>query len=208
MIAVRILVFFVVLILMSGYPGSCLFAQTGVVDYVPNGGFEFISKPDNLLGQYRPQFGKYLLFWRQFHAFTVPNEVGTLPDWPIGRDRIWNVNAPYQPVTCSSSDLFSAHLENCDPNAGVPSLFDVPDNYFGYEDIRPGSMCQKYAGLYNRLNGIREAAGGYESYDGNPLTDWWREYLEVELLCELVQGQSYTISFWASLGEPSERNVM
>lgn len=76
--------------------------------------------------------------------------------------------------------------------------------------MRPGSMGQKYAGLYYRLNGVRVkpgTTGTYEAFDGNPLTDWWREYLEVELLCPLVAGSQYTLSYWASLGEVSERNI-
>lgn len=200
----RLLMAVTCLVLISINEG--LIAQTGIVDYVPNGSFEHNSKPDNQLGVYNVRFGKYSLFWRQFHRWTVPNEVGTLPDWPIEADLIHSL-VMYEPVTCSSSDLFSQHLPDCIPgNPG--SLYDIPNNNFGFEPIRLGSTGQKYAGLYYRLNGIRpKAGGGYEAFQGNAATDWWREYLEVELLCPLVEGRVYNLSFWASLGEVSEKNV-
>jgi|LauGreDrversion4_2_1035121.scaffolds.fasta_scaffold25980_2 hypothetical protein len=190
---------------------SELYTQTGTVDYVPNGGFEYTSKPDNLLGYYDVRFGKYSLFWRQFHFWTVPNETGTLPDWPIERDRVYNPLVMYQPVTCSSTDLYSQHLPDCVVGTDPGSLRDIPENWFGFEPIRLGSPGQKYAGLYYRLNGIQAIAGSnpldYEAFNGTPATDWWREYVEVELLCPLVQGRQYTLSFWASLGEVSQRNI-
>lgn len=182
-------------------------SQVGIVDFVPNGGFEYTSKPDNQLGQYNPRYGKYSLYWRQFHYWSVPNEVGTIPEWPFYRDRIWNPTADYDPVSCSSSDLFSQHLDDC-VTPPPPSLFDIPENWYGYELVRDGSLGQKYAGLYNRLNGIRPVTGGgYEAWDGVPETDWWREYLEVELLCALDAGVEYTLSYWVTLADVSDRTI-
>lgn len=187
-----------------------LSSQTGTVDYVPNGSFEYTSMPDNLLGPYDTRFIKYSLYWRQFHSWTVPNEAGTLPEWPIERDRVYDPLVMYQPVTCSSTDLYSQHLPDCVIGTDPGSLRDIPENWFGFEPMRPGSMGQKYAGLYYRLNGVHIKPGTtdtYEAFGGNPVSDWWREYLEVELLCPLVAGSQYTLSYWASLGEVSERNI-
>ena len=193
------------------YSSTPLSAQTGIVDYVPNGSFEEIAKPDIDLINYAERFGKYSLFWRQFHRHLDANEDGTVPEWPITRDRIW-LNDPlqmYEPVTCSSSDLFSEHLPNCVIGPPIPSHFDIPENRFGTEPIRPGSAGQKYAGLYYRLNGI--VPNGVDSYGpatpGDVVAGWWREYLEVELLCELEANKTYNLSFWATLAEVSDRSI-
>lgn len=123
-----LLIYLVVSCLVMIASSMELSSQTGTVDYVPNGSFEYTAIPDILLGPYDTRFIKYSLYWRQFHSWTVPNEAGTLPDWPIERDRVYDPLVMYQPVTCSSTDLYSKHLPDCVIGTDPGSLRDIPEN--------------------------------------------------------------------------------
>ena len=125
------------------------------------------------------------LFWRQFHRYFPLNNPDDPRRVPPYEDRIYIDTWPdyYDPVSCSSSDLYCLDQLDCDPITRDGSIYDIPENWFGYQAL-PAPATEynrKYAGIYYRLNGIVMGAGGLanEVATSNPATDYWREYLEV-----------------------------
>jgi hypothetical protein len=91
----------------------------------------------------------------------------------------------------------------------VGDNIDIPENWFGNEGLllTPDPYHGRYAGIYYRLNGIQEGPVGLENTIGNSATDWWREYLEVELTRPLEAGKVYTVSYYVSLAEVSKYGI-
>jgi len=192
----------------------------GESNLVPNGSFELLSQDEAAFGPnafWTPRNIAYSLFWRQFHRVYLLNEVRNIMYHPMVKppeyDRIYPApgNVLYEPVCCSTTDLFSKHLIDCEPSSKWGDHYDIPENYFGNEDLfqTPQPDRGRYAGLYYRLNGVRKIGpNNFERIDIDNITlnfetELWREYLEVELTRPLEQGKQYTISFRASLAEVS-----
>jgi hypothetical protein len=186
----------------------------GESDLIPNGSFELLAKPDDPGGTEWPLRYVYnSLFWRQFHRYFGLNNPYDPRLVPPGVDRIYFDTWPilYDPVSCSSSDLFSIDQLTCDPVTRSGSIVDIPENWFGYQDLPapPSDYNRSYAGIYYRLNGIRMGTNGLENaITGiNAATDLWREYLEVELTRPLEVGKTYAVSYKVSLADVSTRGI-
>lgn len=179
-------IFNVVTLLVIGIVPLSAQVPQGESDLVPNGSFELLALPDQQPDQRWPSRYVYnCLFWRQFHRYfplNNPNDPRRVPPY---EDRIYIDTWPdyYDPVSCSSSDLYCLDQLDCDPITRDGSIYDIPENWFGYQAL-PAPATEynrKYAGIYYRLNGIVMGAGGLanEVTTSNPATDYWREYLEV-----------------------------
>lgn len=182
----------------------------GESNLVPNGSFELLSKDEGLLpANWGSQYMKYSLFWRQFHWSYLKDMYGDINVVPPLTDRIYFAqgNNPYDPVCCSTSDLFSKHITDCIINGQDGSIHDIPENWYGTQDLRldPPPNHGRYAGLYYRLNKIENSPGGYTPNwsTANGAVDYWREYIEVELTRPLQAGKVYNVSYYVSLGEVS-----
>jgi len=113
----------------------------------------------------------------------VPNPgFETLTSCPDNNGQIWKAYPWFSPSTCpfsnnintcSSSDVCSTCAINNPPN----DFMGVPASWLGYQYPRTGN---NYAGISFWLNnGVRE-------------------YIEVELLQELIAGKSYCVSFYVA----------
>lgn len=190
----------------------------GIVEYVPNGGFERLSRleveiPSPLL--WRTQYLGYALHWRHFTRYFLSDPYPLAPT-PANEDRYYYLYPLryYDPISCSSPDLFSYHLLTCDPNPqNQVSVIDIPENTFGFQEARlytpdPGVREGRYAGLYYRLNAVVNENGQPKGVEGgNPATDYWREYLQVELVKPLIANQTYVLSYWVSIADASNRSI-
>ncbi len=193
----------------------------GERDFVPNGSFEQLTidheQQYDLTGRYYWPFWpeRYAYrsrWWRQFHREFQANSVKPPAIIEYYEDRVPYVMQTgkfYDPVSCSTTDLFTSEQEPCEQSGARP-LFGIPENWFGNEParLRPDAFNRRYAGLYYRLNGVQKLSNGGTLpitllKVPNPATELWREYLEVELLCHLQAGQTYTLSYYASLAEVS-----
>ncbi|MBU3678854.1 MAG: hypothetical protein FGM32_04505 [Candidatus Kapabacteria bacterium] len=198
----------------------------GIRDFVPNGSFEQISiDHQKVLAPGSPQpvwpawDVRYLFvsqWWRQFHRYMLDNSTAPPNIISYEQDRVPYITPGtfYDPVSCSSSDLFTSEQELCNPAIGGGSYAGIPENWFGYEPARDRTdgTNKRYAGIYYRLNGVEELPTGQLQVVplaevNNPATDLWREYLEVELLDPLEQGKKYTLSYHASLAEVSTHAI-
>jgi hypothetical protein len=134
--------------------------------------------------------------------FVIPYDQDRVPYIPAGTF--------YDPVSCSSADLFTTEQEQCIPGVGGGSFVGIPENWFGYEPTRvlADAANTRYAGLYYRLNGI-DAGSNIVPFDRvtDPANELWREYLEVELLVPLQKDGKYTLSYYASLSEASTHAI-
>lgn len=207
-------IFNVVTLLVIGIVPLSAQVPQGESDLVPNGSFELLALPDQQPDQRWPSRYVYnCLFWRQFHRYFPLNNPDDPRRVPPYEDRIYIDTWPdyYDPVSCSSSDLYCLDQLDCDPITRDGSIYDIPENWFGYQAL-PAPATEynrKYAGIYYRLNGIVMGAGGLanEVATSNPATDYWREYLEVELTRPLESGKTYTVQYSLSLGEVSNIGI-
>ncbi|MBU3741630.1 MAG: hypothetical protein FGM24_05020 [Candidatus Kapabacteria bacterium] len=186
----------------------------GESDLIPNGSFELLAQPDDPGGTEWPLRYVYnSLFWRQFHRYFALNNPYDPRRVRPEKDRIYHDTWPdlYDPVSCSSSDLFCIDQRTCDLSQGAGSVVDIPENWFGYQlpPPPPSDHNRKYAGIYYRLNGIRLGPNGLENaITGiNTATDFWREYLEVELTRPMEIGKTYAVSYKVSLADVSSHGM-
>ncbi len=220
------------LLLLSSATSVYQMASAQVVrgerDFIPNGSFEqlaFTHQQDYVNGTliwpfWRPRYAYASAWWRQFHRQFKTNSAKPPALIQYFEDRTPYVylvtgRVPiddyYDPVSCSTTDLFTIEQESCDRGIGKP-LFGIPENWFGYQPAREraDAVNRRYAGLYYRLNGVKALEGGGSisiplKEVQNAATDLWREYLEVELVCPLEKGKQYTLSYYASLAEVSNK---
>ncbi len=202
------------LVLFIVLQGLHLLAQPilGTFNRVPNGSFEALAIAPAVGGglltdpYWNLGYARYLSYWRQFNRLYLDDRgPGLYGQLPIEADRLYGDRfLPYDPVACSSPDLLSNTLIVCEfasATNGAYSPVAIPINTFGMRTLSlPSAQNQRYAGLYARHNTFN---GG--TTPPLPVTEFWREYLQTELLKPLEQGVTYTFSMKVALAQISRR---
>lgn len=114
--------------------------------------------------------------------------ISSCPLGPSELDNAANWSNPFQNLigdTCSTSDLYNA----CNPLGAFGT--DVPANILGNEPARTGDG---YAGI---ILSERISIFGCTSFGGSN----WREYVHGQLSTPLTAGQTYCVTFYASLAD-------